>query len=202
MSRAKRFQLACNTLALLMLLVGLRQLVDPVLALKNPLLSTAQLSCSPCSYETDPVRLLDVPLQKRAWQTEGAEERILERLKEPRVYWLVFASEAVRAIPLFLLFVGLAAGIRSFAAAGFSPAVMKWLRLSAFSALLWALAGPVARSMKASAFDVVLTGVEKFRLPVDFYSLIQGILIAGAALVALWAIEEALMIQSSAEDYV
>jgi hypothetical protein len=79
---------------------------------------------------------------------------------------------------------------------------MKWLRLSAFSALLWALAGPVARSMKASAFDVVLTGVERFRLPVDFYSLIQGILIAGAALVALWAIEEALMIQSSAEDYV
>jgi hypothetical protein len=56
--------------------------------------------------------------------------------------------------------------------------------------------------MRASAFDVVITGVERFRLPIDFYDLIQGILIAGAALVAIWAVEEAMTIQSSAEEIV
>jgi hypothetical protein len=185
-----------------MFLVGLRQLVDPVLAFADPLLATAQLNCSPCAYEIDPVRLLDRPLQKQAWQTEGIEQRIAQRLQEPHVPWLVFGSEAVRSIPLFLLFLGLAVGIRSFAAAGFSRTSMKWLRLSAVAAIVWAAAGPVSRSMRASAFDVVITGADKFRFPVDFYGLIQGILIAGAALVALWAIEEAVTIQSSEEEYV
>jgi hypothetical protein len=185
-----------------MFLVGLRQLVDPVLAFADPLLATAQLNCSPCAYEIDPVRLLDRPLQKQAWQTEGIEQRIAQRLQEPHVPWLVFGSEAVRSIPLFLLFLGLAVGIRSFAAAGFSRTSMKWLRLSAVAAIVWAAAGPVSRSMRASAFDVVITGAEKFRFPVDFYGLTQGILIAGAALVALWAIEEAVTIQSSEEEYV
>jgi len=201
-SRATRFRLVCNSLALLMLVVGLRQLVDPVLAFADPLLATAQLNCSPCAYEIDPVRLLDRPLHKQAWQIEGIEQRIAERLQEPHVRWLVFGSEALRSVPLFLLFLGLAAGIRSFAATGFSRTSMKWFRLSAVAALVWAAAGPVSRSMRASAFDVVITGTEKFRFPVDFYSLIQGILIAGAALVALWAIEEAMTIEGIEEDYV
>lgn len=202
MSRAMRFRLVCNSLALLMLLVGVRQLADAFLAYADPLLATANLNCSPCAYETDPVRLMDTPLQREAWRTEGIEQRILERLQRPHVRWMVFGAEAVRAIPLFVLFAALAAGIRSFAKRGFSRKLMGWLRLSAVAALVWALAHPVSRSMQASAFDVVLTGTEKFRLSVDFYPLIQGFLVAGAALVALWAIEEATALQSSEEDYV
>jgi hypothetical protein len=202
MNRATRFRLVCNGLALLMLLVGTRQLVDPILALADPLLATAQLNCSPCAYDIDPVRLLDRPLQRQAWQLGGVEQRILERLQEPHVPWLVFGSEAVRSIPLSVLFLALALGIRGFAAAGFSPGSIRWFRVSAVTALVWTAAGPVSRSMRASAFDVVLTGAEKFRFPIDFYSLIQGILIAGAALVALWAVEEATALRSSAEDYV
>jgi len=202
MSRATRFRLVCNLLALLMLIVGLRQLADPLLAFADPLLSTATLNCSPCTYETDPVRLMDPPLQKQAWKIEGIEESILERLQQPHVQWLVFGAEAVRAIPLFVLFFALAAGIRRFAKIGFSRRLMSWLRLSAAAALVWALAHPVSRSMRASAFDVVLTGTESFRIPIDFYPLIQGALISGAALVALWAIEEATALQSNAEEYV
>ena len=202
MSRATRFKLVCNGLALLMLLVGLRQLVTPAASLSDPLLATARLNCSPCAYEKDPIRLLDPPLQKRGWRTPGVEQRILERLRMPGVHWLVAGSEAVRAVPLFLLFLGLAAGIRSFAAHGFTRRLVRWFRLSAAAAVLWSLSGPVSRSMRAWAFDPVLTGVERFRFPIDFYSLIQGMLIAGAALVALWAIEEAMAIRSDAEDFV
>lgn len=202
MSRASRFRLVCNGLAFLMLLVALRQLVDPLLALADPLLATAQLNCSPCAYEIDPVRLMDGPVRKQGWQIDGVEQRILDRLEEPLVPWLVFGAEAVRSVPLFFLFLGLAVGVRSFAAAGFSHSAMRWFRVSAVAAIFWTVAGPISRSMRASAFDVVITGVEGFRLPIDFYDLVQGILIAGAALVAIWAVEEAMAIQSSAEEIV
>jgi hypothetical protein len=96
----------------------------------------------------------------------------------------------------------LAAGIRSFAEAGFTRRSMLWFRVAAAAALLWSLAGPISRSLRASAFDVIFTGVEKFRLPIGFHDLIQGLLISGAALVAIWAIEEAIAIRSSLDDYV
>jgi hypothetical protein len=202
MGRATRFRLICNALALVMLLVGVRQLVNPAMTLSDPLYSTAQLNCPPCMYQFDPVRLLDSPLQKGAWQTPGMEQRIVQRLQAPHVRWLIFAAEAVRAVPLFFLFLGLAVGIRSFAKAGFTRRSMLWLRVSAAAALLWSLAGPVSRSLRASAFDVLFTGVESFRLPIGFHDLIQGLLISGAALVAIWAIEEAMAIRRSLDDYV
>jgi hypothetical protein len=187
---------------MIMLLVGLRQLVDPLLVAADPLYGSAQMNCPPCTYQLDPVRLLDPPLQKRAWQTAGMEQRILQRLEVPHVPWLLFAAEAARSVPLFVLFLGLAAGIRGFAKAGFTRQSMLWFRLSAAAAFAWTLAGPISRSMRAAAFDKIFTGVDQFRLPVDFYDLIQGILISGAALVAIWAIEEAMAIRSNLEDYV
>jgi hypothetical protein len=185
-----------------MFLVGLRQLVDPALILIDPRLGSAQLNCSPCEYQTDPVRLIDPLLQKRAWQTPGIEQRILDRLQLPHVPWLLFAAEAVRSIPLFFLFVGLALGIRSFAKTGFTSSSVRWFRLAAVASLVWALAGPVSRGFRASAFDAAVTGVEKFRFAVDLYDLLQGVMISGAALVALWAVEEAMTMRSNLEDYV
>jgi hypothetical protein len=46
-----------------MLLVGRRQLIDLSLILVDPLLGSAQLNCSPCEYQTDPVRLIDPILE-------------------------------------------------------------------------------------------------------------------------------------------
>lgn len=202
MTRATRFRIVCNSLAVLMLLVGIRQLVDPALSLYDPLLGSAQLNCSPCRYDLDPVRLLDQPLQRDAWQTPGIDTRILGRLQLAEVRWLLFAAELVRSLPLFVFFVGLAGGIRSFARAGFTSLSLRWLRLAAAASLVWALAGPVSRSFRALALDAAITGMERFRLPVDFYDLLQGLMLSGAALVALWAVEEAIGIRSSLEDYV
>ena len=202
MGRAARFRLVCNALAILMFLVGLRQLVDPALILVDPLLGSAELNCSPCEYRIDPVRLVDPLLQKRAWQTPGADQRIIERLQLPTVPWLLFSVEAVRSIPLFLLFAGLALGIRSFAKTGFTSASIRWFRLAAAASLVWALAGPIARGFRASALDAAVTGVDGFRIALDFYDLLQGVMISGAALVALWAVEEAMAMRSNLEDYV
>lgn len=202
MSRAARFRVVCHFLSALLLITGLRQLVDPALTAVDPLLGTAQLSCSPCRVDLDPVRLLDRPLWKRAWQDSGIDERIQLKLVQPNVRRLLIGATAALAIPLCVMFVSLSIAVRRFARNGFASRATRWLRLSALSALIWTLMGPVSRSMRAWAMDSTISGAENFRVPIDFYHLISGALIAGMAWAAAWALQEAVEIQRDLDEYV
>jgi hypothetical protein len=200
--RARRFRLACNLLSILLLLIALRQLLEPALTAINPVLGTAEFSCSPCRIEQDPVRLLDAPLRKWGWQTPGVDARIIERVQTAKVHWLLTASALSVALPLFLLFLSLAIAVRRFAQRGFASNAANWLRLAGWSALAWGLMGPVSRSFQALALDAVFTGADRFRLPIDFFHVITGVVIAGIILAAIWALEEAVEIQRDLADYV
>ena len=202
MNRTVRFRLVCSVLSALLLVVGIRQLVEPVLTSMDPLLGTSQLSCTPCRIDTDPVRLLDRPLWKQGWQIEGVNQRIEQKLDEPRVQWLLIAATAAVALPLCLMFVSLGMAMRSFGRRGLASDAPRWLRLAALSALGWTLMVPVSRSLRAWALDSTISGVDSFRLPIDFYQLVTGVVIAGAALATVWALEEALIIQRDLDEYV
>jgi hypothetical protein len=56
--------------------------------------------------------------------------------------------------------------------------------------------------MGALALDAVFTGADQFRLPVDFYHLARGLMIAGAALAAVWVLQEGAEHQDDLDRYV
>jgi hypothetical protein len=202
MTKARRLRTVCNLLAAFLLIVALRQLVDPVLTAIDPLLGTAELNCSPCAYETDPIRLLDRPLRDEGWAAPDVAAKILERLESPRVRGLLLLSSIAAALPLSLAFVFLALALRSFVGSGFRSGAARWLRWTAGAAVLWAAMGPVSRGLGALALDAVFTGADQIRLPVDFYHLARGLMMAGAALAAVWVLQEGAEQQDDLEQYV
>jgi hypothetical protein len=202
MTRNKRFKTLCNVLALFLLIVALRQLVDPVLTAIDPVLGTAELNCSPCRYETDPVRLMDPTIRAEAWATPGLEARIVERLELPRVRLLLLLASATAYVPLCLVFLFLTLALRSFAESGFRSGAERWLKLTAGAALLWAVAGPLSRGFGTLALDAVLSGHDRFRIVLDMYHLARGLMIAGAALAVIWVLREGAEHQDDLDRYV
>jgi hypothetical protein len=202
-SRARRFRLVCYTLAATFLAIGGMRLATSALPLIDPLLVTAQFQCDPCEIRTDPVLLLEPEAARRkAWRTPGSEERIVERIRRTDIRLMLFAGQAVRAVPFFVLFLGLAMALRSLARSGFSLAGVRWIRRAALGAIGWTLAQPVSTSIRRTAFSPITHGQELNHIVVGSEQLIVGILIAGAAWVVVWALEEALAMQRDLEEYV
>jgi hypothetical protein len=202
LSRFGRFRLACNLLAALLLLIALRQLVEPAVTAIDPVAGSFELSCSPCRVEQDPVRLLDPQLRRRGWQTQGVAERIVARVQEPRVHRLLIASSLASALPLFLLFLGLSVAVRRFAQRGLDSNVIVGLRISGWSALAWGLMGPMSRSLQGLALDAVVLGSDRIRFPIDIFHVAKGVVIAGVVLAVIWAMEEALENKRDLAGYV
>lgn len=202
-SRARRFRLLCYALAAAFLTIGFIRLAASALPLIDPLLTTAQYECDPCGIRTDPVQLLEPEAaRQKAWRTPGSAERIVERIRLPEVKLMLFAAQAVRAVPFFVLFLGLALALRSFARTGFGSTGVRWIRRAALGAVAWTLAQPVSMSIRWTAFSPVTHGRELRHIVIGSEELIVGILIAGAAWVVLWALEEALALQRDLEGYV
>lgn len=202
MTANNRLRMVCNALAAFLLVVALRQLVDPVLTAFDPVLGTAELNCSPCRYETDPIRLMDPTVRDEAWGTPGMEARILERLESTRVRRLLLVAATTAAVPLCLTFLFLAFAMRSFAKSGFRSGAERWLKLTAGAALLWAVAGPLSRGFGTLALDAVLTGVDRFRVALDMYHVARGLMIAGAALTVIWILREGAEHEDDLDRYV
>jgi hypothetical protein len=202
-SRARRFRLVCYALAALFLVIGGLRLATSALPLIDPLLTTAHFECDPCVVRTDPVLLLGPNSARlKAWRTPGSEERISQRIRRTDVKLMLFAAQAVRAVPFFVLFLGLAMALRSFARTGFSPAGVRWIRRASLGAVGWTLAQPVSTSIRWTALSPITHGRELRHVVVGSDQLIVGILIAGAAWVVVKALEEALAMQRDLEEYV
>jgi hypothetical protein len=183
--------------------VGAARLGSSLLPLIDPLLSTARLDCDPCRLRTDPVLLLDqTEARQKAWQTPGRERQIIEQISKPKVRLMLFVAQVVRALPFFVMFLALAMALRSFAQAGFNPAAVRWIRRAALGAIVWTLAEPVAMSIRWTALSPITHGRDSVHLVLGGNELILGTLIAGAAWVVGWALEEALGMQRDLEEYV
>lgn len=193
----------CSGLAALFLVIGVVRLAASALPLVDPLLTTAQYECNPCLVRTDPILLIESDsARQRAWRTPGTEERILERIARFDVKLMLFLAQAARGIPFFAMFLALAIAMRSFQRRGFNAAAVRWIRRGALAAVVWTLAQPVAMSLRWTALSPITHGRELRHIVFDGDALILGILIAGAAWVVAWALEEALVIQRDLEEYV
>ena len=200
--RARRFRLVCHGLAVLFLAIGLARLVTSVLPLVDPVLTTARIECDPCTIRTDPVLLLAPGMARQeGWRT-GAQERIVERVGRPDVRLMLFSAQALRAIPFFVMFLALALALRSFARSGFNAAAVRWLRRAALGAVGWTLAQPVSMSIRWTALSPITHGRDLTHVVFDGNELVVGMLIAGAVWVAVWVLEEAVVMKRDLEEYV
>lgn len=201
--RATRFRLVCYSLAMLLLAIGIARLAASALPLVDPLLTTARYECNPCVIRTDPVLLLEPDTARvQAWRTPGTAERIVDRIARPEIKLMLALAHAARGIPFFVMFLGLALALRSLARAGFNAGAVRWIRRAALGAVVWTIAQPVSMSIRWTALSPITHGRELRHVVFGGDDLVLGILIAGAAWVAAWALEEALVMQRDLEGYV
>lgn len=203
MIRSIRFRRICRLIAGLLVAAALIRLALSFVPLFDPLLAWPVTGCESCTFQRDPVTLLATDEAKRgAWQTPGTERRILEHLEQPEVRILLFAAEAVRAVPLFILFLTLGLALRAFAAGGFSLAAVRWLRWSALTSIAWVLAQPVAQSIRWTTFSEITHGRDFTHLVLNLNDLLWPMLLSFAVWIAAWALEEATTLQQDLEEFV
>lgn len=203
MHRTSRFRTACRLTAALFIAVAAARLLLSALPLIDPLLATAQLACDPCGVRTDPVLLLEIGSeQRRAWQTPGTGERIVELIRTPSVRLMLFLAEVVRSLPIVILFLSLAVALRRLASGGFSLGAIRWLRRAALAAIVWTLSLPVSQSLRSTALSPVTSGMQTLNLHIRVGDLILPALLAIAVWICVWALEEAVTIRKDLDDYI
>ncbi len=201
--RAKRFRAVARALALLLLLTGGVRLATGAFPLVDPALSTAIYTCDPCRFDTDLARLIESEsTRQRVRAAPGGMSRLEAHVAQPGVRLMLFVGEAARAVPFFIMFLGMALALRALAAKGFSIDAVSWLRRAALAALVWTLAESASKSIRSTALSPIADAKPTRHLIVDSDALLIGIIISGAAWVIVWALEEAHAIQRDLEEYV
>lgn len=193
MVSARRVRRVCTAMMLVYGLVAFARLAMGFIPLYDASLLTARVQCIDfhCALRTDDARLLPevsgrIPNLSRARTAEL--ERFLDR---PRTKAALFAGEAVHAIPAFLLFLSLAAVSRAFARAqGYAP-IIRWLRRAAAWSLALVFAKPVSDTIRATALSPFRAGGERISICFDANPFFWGLLLAGAAWVSVWALDQA-----------
>lgn len=203
MTRTNRFRRICHVLAGLLLAAAFVRLALSIVPLFDPLLSWPVTGCESCTFQRDPVTLLETDEAKKlAWQTTGTEQRILEHLAQPGVRTLLFAAEAVRAVPLFALFLMLALALRALAARGLSQDAVLWLRWAALASVAWVVAHPIAQSIRLTTFSPITHGRDLTYLVLNVNEMLWPMLLSTAVWVGAWALQEATTLQQDLEEFV
>jgi hypothetical protein len=203
MIQTHRFRRHCGILAALLLVAGILRLGLGFIPLFDPLIGTPAPDCSDCGFVRDPVTLLEPEqARKAAWQTPGSEQRIVAHLQSLRVRSWLFAAEMMRAIPFFMLLASLAAALRMLSLSGFTPAMVRRLRLAAFASIVWVLAQPVAQSIRRTVFSPVTDRDSVTHLVLDGGQLFWPMLLSFAVWICARALEQAAALQKDLEEYV
>ena len=202
MSRARRFHLICKLLAVFFLTAAVSRLVVGALPLADPLLSTAVVSCNPCTFEVDPVRLLQPEMRKQAWRTSGSDEALRRHVQLPRTRALHFLSKAVRAFPMAVLFLALAMALRALAEKGIDAGATAWLERASYAALVWAAAEPLSRSLNMTAFSAITHGKELVHVVISPGTFLPSAVFAISVWALSWALSEAVSLRLELDEFV
>ncbi len=178
---------------LVYLLVAVGRLAMGFVPLYDASLLTARVQCIDfrCALRTDDARLLPEVSGRIPDLSPARAAELARFLDRPGTKIALFAGEAVHAIPAFLLFISLAAVSRAFAGAqGYAP-IIRWLRRAAAAALALVFAEPLSDSIRATALSPFARGGEQVSICFDAGPFLWGLLLAGAAWVSVWALDQA-----------
>ncbi len=204
MGRAQRLKSICAVMMVICLAVAFTRLAFGVLPLINPALTTGQIICEDdgCRFDANSLRLLPDGEREAVAISPSRRQQLDELIQSSRARLMLFASEAIRAVPAFLLFYGLAMVSRMLArGSGYGKAI-PWLRRSADFAIVSVLARPLADTFRDSAVSSVTLGTESFFFSFDARSFVWGLLLAGAVWMALWVLDQARLVESELAEIV
>jgi hypothetical protein len=197
------FRRLCHLLAGgLLLLAGLR-LGLAFVPLFDPLFEVPVIGCNGCNLREDPVLLLEPETARRAaWRDPSAASQIVALVEQPRVRAGLALAQLIRALPFAVLLGALALAIRSLAGRGIAPATLRWLKRSALAGLVYALAQPIAQSVRWTIFSPVTLGEARTHIVLEVGTIFWPLLLAGAAWVSALAMQQALALRTELEDFV
>jgi hypothetical protein len=101
-----------------------------------------------------------------------------------------------------MLLASLAAALRMLSLSGFTPAMVRRLRLAAFASIVWVLAQPVAQSIRRTVFSPVTDRDSVTHLVLDGGQLFWPMLLSFAVWICARALEQAAALQKDLEEYV
>ncbi len=205
MERAKRLRLVCGMMALVCLLVAAGRLIAAAAPAIDPQLATLSVHCNGlrCWTERNPVRLLAPEQGEALVRSPDGRARLATLLERPRPRLLIAAGSAVRAAPLFLMFLFLALAFRALGRGrGFDPSGIAWLRRAAAAALVAVFCQPVSDTLRATALSQITTGEHQLFIAFNGGPFLWGLLLAGAAWAAVWALEEARGVEAALAEIV
>jgi hypothetical protein len=85
---------------------------------------------------------------------------------------------------------------------GLDPGAAAWLRRAAAAALVLVLAQPVSDTIRATALSRVVTGRQQLTIAFDGGPFFWGLLLAGAVWIAVWALEQARLVEAELAEIV
>lgn len=205
MHRIKRLRLICVTLAIISFGVGAERMGEVALVAHDPLWLVTNLRCDDghCQWTADPLDLLGpvktVPFADQPRLTTA----IAARAKSPPGHRMLVAAELARALPLVALYWMLGLALLALSrSVGVDPVAIRWLRRAATAAAVLVLAKPVAYSLQATAILPAIDGDNTWRFSIIGTDVPSDLLLAGAAWVAAWAIEQGLTARTELAEYV
>jgi len=205
MSRLRRLHLVCGLMAGVCLLVAMARLAGGVVPLIDPRLTATTVHCDPvrCWAELNSSRLLTE--SQRSVVTGSARSRAAldALLADPSAKAALAAGETIRALPVAMLFLFLALAFRRLARGEtFSADVVRSFRRASVAALVSVIANPIADTVRMSVLSPVTTGRSQLFIAFNGGPFLWGMILAGAAWTAAWALDEARETQIELAEFV
>ncbi|MET0247699.1 MAG: hypothetical protein ABW182_13195 [Sphingomonas sp.] len=187
------FLLAALVIAIVIAVAGLSPGASPVCG-----------GDAPCAWRAQPVQLLDQDVRTAVLATPAALHRFEAYVARPDVRVRLAAIEAINLGPFALLLIGVGLAMRRLGGAGPESLsrALRWLRLSAIAAIVWALTSPVYESLLATILSPGTPNGEKLELYIYLDRIGGGLLLALAAYAAIWAIEAGLQARRDLDGFV
>ncbi|MHA6721126.1 hypothetical protein ACX40Y_16965 [Sphingomonas sp. RS6] len=158
----------------------------------------------PCAWRAQPIQLLDQDVQFAVLATTDARRNFEAYVARADVRLGLAAVEAINLGPFAFLLLGVGLALRRLGAnePDALPRALRWLRLSAIAAILWALTSPIYDSLLATILSPGTPAGEKVELYIYLDKIGGGLLLAFAAYAAIWAIEAGLEARRDLDSFV
>jgi hypothetical protein len=189
--RARRLRRVATMMMVLCFAVAAGRLITGALPIADPRLAAAGVTCTfwQCAIDASPLRLL--PQEGGRPQMVAPSTRLADVLEQGEARTLIAAASLASAIPTALMFLALGLAFRAVARRRDFAAATRWLRRAAVAAMVAVAAQPVAATLRATALSPVSTGEQQLFLMFHGGDFLWGIMLAAAAWVAVWALEQA-----------
>lgn len=158
----------------------------------------------PCAWKEVPAELLDQEVRIAVLATPARRQAFEAHVARTDVRLGLAAIEAINLGPFAVLLVCVGLALRRLGATGADtlPRALRWLRLSAVAAIVWALTSPLYDSLLGTLLSPGTPDGAQIVLYIYLNKIGGGLLLAFAAYAAIWAVEAGLEARRDLDNFV